>query len=361
MPANRGLKRKKLGIAVIYGGRSSEHEVSLLSAASVMAALDRNKYEVTPILIAKDGRWWHEPRNGRRRPLCPDPARPGWIKTDKKIDIVFPLVHGTGGEDGCLQGLLELAGVPYVGSGVLGSAVGMDKAVQKKLLRQAGLPVVAWVDFDDQAWRNDRQRLLAAIRRLGLPVFVKPANLGSSVGITKAHDRKELLAGISLALRYDTKVIVEKAVPRPCEIECSVIGETGRPLVSVPGEIVPSNEFYDYEAKYLDGRSSVLIPALLSAALSRHIRSLAGCVFTELEAYGLSRVDFLLTRGVKPKVFVNEINTIPGFTDISMFPKLWAASGWPYPRLLDAVIALAVRRAAVRSKLSRDHRPPQKK
>ncbi len=351
--------KKKLNVAVVYGGRSGEHEVSLLSAASVMKALDRGKYAVTPILIDKQGRWWHDPtgRPSGRKALKPDPRHPGWIRANDPIDVVFPLVHGTGGEDGCLQGLLEMAGVAYVGSGVLGSAVGMDKAVQKKILRQAGLPVVPWTDFRRDDWRRGRGRIVADIvRRLKLPVFVKPANLGSSVGITKAHDRKELMAGIRLALRYDTKVVVERAVPRPREIECSVLGGA-RPRASVPGEIVPSNEFYDYEAKYIDGRSRAFIPAPLPAAVSRRVRAMAGRVFSELEAFGLGRVDFLLTRGQRPRLFVNEINTIPGFTDISMYPKLWAASGLPYPRLLDQVIALARARTAVQDRLLRSYAP----
>lgn len=350
----------KPNVAVIYGGRSGEHEVSLLSAASVMAALDRNRYELTPVLIDKDGRWWHEPSSGRRRLLRPDPARPGWVRTDRAIDVAFPLVHGTGGEDGCLQGILEMAGVPYVGSGVLGSAVGMDKAVQKKILKQAGLPVVPWVDFTAGDWDARRGEMLRSVRRLGLPVFVKPANLGSSVGITKAHNQKELIDGIRLARRYDLKIVVEKAVPEAREIECAVIGGD-RPRVSLLGEIVPSNEFYDYEAKYIDGKSRSLIPAPLPAALAARIQRMAERVFGELEAGGLARIDFLVGRGRNPGIFVNEINTLPGFTSISMFPKLWEATGLPYGRLLDKLIDLAVKKAGQKERLVRTYRPRRRK
>jgi len=375
--SNRSGLNKKIAVAVIYGGKSGEHEVSLQSAASVIAALDTGKYSVLPIRIDKKGRWLHDqsllPPGGRtkalpsgtgRELLTPDPSRAGLLSGRSappgRIKVVFPLVHGTGGEDGCLQGLLEIAGMPYVGSGVLGSAVGMDKAVQKKILRDAGLPVVPWIDFTEAHWSKHRSELLRTIiRSLKLPVFVKPANLGSSVGITKAHNLKELIAGIRLALRYDLKVVVERAVDRAREIECAVIGES-EPLTSVLGEIVPSNEFYDYEAKYIDGRSKALIPAPLPTALAAKIRKMAGCVFTELEAGGLARVDFLLSRGRKPRVYVNEINTLPGFTNISMFPKLWEASGLAYGRLLDTLIALALEKADKKARLIRTYQPKQK-
>jgi D-alanine-D-alanine ligase len=361
--------KKKLAVAVVFGGRSGEHEVSLQSAASVIAALDPRKYDVAPILIDKRGQWWHEPsmlpgHNGRRRRLTPDPSNPGLMKMggrSNSFDVVFPLVHGTGGEDGCLQGLLETAGVPYVGSGVLGSAVGMDKAVQKKILREEGLPVVPWIDFTNMTWKRRQAGLLKVVTRLlGLPVFVKPANLGSSVGISKAHNLRELVAGIKLALRYDLKVVVEKAVDRAREIECSVIGND-EPLTSVLGEIVPSNEFYDYDAKYIDGKSRALIPAPLPPALAAHIKGMAGRVFTALEAGGLARVDFLVSRGATPRVFVNEINTLPGFTDISMFPKLWAASGLSYNKLLDRLIVLALDRAAKKRRLVRSYEPKRRR
>jgi len=361
--------KKRLAVAVVFGGRSGEHEVSLQSAASVITALDPKKYVVTPILIDKGGRWWHQAsmlpgRHGRCRLLTPDPSNPGLMKKAGRsggFDVVFPLVHGTGGEDGCLQGLLETAGVPYVGSGVLGSAVGMDKAVQKKILKEEDLPVVPWIDFTDTAWKERELELLRVImRRLGLPAFVKPANLGSSVGISKAHNLKELVAGIKLALRYDLKVVVEKAVDRAREIECAVIGND-EPLTSVLGEVVPSNEFYDYEAKYIDGKSRALIPAPLPPALADEIRKMAGRVFTALEAGGLARVDFLVSRGRSPRVFVNEINTLPGFTDISMFPKLWAASGLPYGKLLDKLINLALDRSEKRRRLVRSYEPKRRK
>ena len=362
--------KKKLNIAVVFGGRSGEHEVSQQSAASVMAALDPAKYSILPVRIDKQGRWRRDPSllpAGRSKALppgsanevlVPDPGRPGLIAGRGGLDVVMPLVHGTGGEDGCLQGLLELAGIPYVGSGVLGSAVGMDKAVQKKILDREGLPVVPWVDFTADAWRGRQNEIIRDIsRRFGFPVFVKPANLGSSVGISKAHDRRELLKAVRLALRFDLKVVVEKAVDRAREIECAVLGTTDAPEASVLGEIVPSNEFYDYNAKYIDGRSQALIPAPLPPALAAKIRQMAARTFTALEAYGLARVDFLLERGPRPRVYVNEINTLPGFTSISMYPKLWAASGLPYRRLIDKLVDLARRRGGQTRRLSRSYAP----
>ncbi|MFA6603537.1 MAG: D-alanine--D-alanine ligase family protein [Patescibacteria group bacterium] len=367
--------RKKLNIAVICGGRSGEHEVSLQSAASVIAALDPAKYSILPVRIDRAGRWLRDQSllpAGQAKTLMSGKrsgavlAQPGssWLNGANRravgIDVAIPLVHGTGGEDGCLQGLLELASIPYVGSGVLGSAVGMDKAVQKKILEREKLPVVPWLDFTDEAWQRNQEGIVRdIINRFGFPVFVKPANLGSSVGISKAHHLKELLAAIRLALSYDLKVVVEKSVERAREIECAVLGSTDAPETSVLGEIVPSNEFYDYEAKYIDGRSQALIPAPLPPALAAFIRQLAARTFTALEAYGLARVDFLLSRDKQPKVYLNEINTLPGFTSISMFPKLWAASGLSYGRLIDKLIALALKRGRRNGRLTRIYAPGQ--
>ncbi len=369
--------RKKINVAVIYGGRSGEHEVSVLSAASVISALSHQKYSVRPIMIGKDGRWHAIGRLKPDSPLTaldepgadgPAPAKNASLAVgtvdqpaDAGVDVVFPLVHGTGGEDGCLQGFLELAGKPYVGSGVLGSALGMDKAVQKKLLKQAGLPVVPAIDFKVDDWERRRSALIReAERSLGYPMFVKPVNLGSSVGISKAHDRQELIKGVALALRYDTKILIEKGVKNAREIECAVIGDDLDVRVSVPGEIVPSNEFYDYEAKYIDGRSEMRIPAKLPAALARRVRGYAERVFRTLETHGYARVDCFVTKGPRPRVFVNEINTIPGFTRFSMFPKLWEASGLPYGELLDTLIGLALARGRRQAALERSYEPKRK-
>jgi D-alanine-D-alanine ligase len=332
--------KRALSIAVIYGGVSGEHEVSLQSAASVMKALDKAKYDVTPILIDKRGRWHFKRKD----------------KELSSFDVVFPLVHGTFGEDGTLQGLLEMAGVAYVGSGVLGSALGMDKVVQKMVLERAGLPVTPSVAFKRADWETGRRGIVARIeRRLGYPAFVKPANLGSSVGVTKAHHRKELLAGIEEALDYDVKIIVEKAVPNAREIECAVIGND-EPRVSALGEIVPSNEFYDYAAKYLDGKSQAIIPAALPSSLAAKIAGLAKAAYVALDAAGFARVDCFVNRETG-EAFVNEINTIPGFTSISMFPKLWEASGLPFRKLLDELVRLALERARARRRLRRSFSP----
>ncbi len=369
--------RKKINVAVIYGGRSGEHEVSVLSAASVISALNNKKYSVRPIMIGKDGRWHTigqlKPDSGLAALADPDKSVLGPAKnaclavgtvsgpSDEGVDVVFPLVHGTGGEDGSLQGFLELAGKPYVGSGVLGSALGMDKAVQKKLLKGAGLPVVPWIDLKAQDWEARRPEIVrAAEKTLRYPMFVKPANLGSSVGISKAHDREELVKGVALALRYDTKVLIEKGIVNAREIECAVIGDDAEVRVSVPGEIVPSNEFYDYEAKYIDGRSEMRIPAELPAALAKRVRCCAERVFRTLETHGYARVDCFVTRGPRPKVYINEINTIPGFTRFSMFPKLWEASGLPYDQLLDVLIGYALARGERQSRLERSYEPKRK-
>lgn len=331
-------------VAVIYGGRSGEHEVSLQSAASVMAALDRSRYRVRPVFVDHDGRW-HAIAKGR--PGRTAPAE----QLLRGVNVVFPLIHGTFGEDGCLQGFLETVGLPYVGSGVLGSAVGMDKDMQKKVLARDGLPVVPWLAWRRREWRSDADALItAAERKFGYPIFVKPARLGSSVGISKAHDRNELRRAVVLAFRYDDKVVVEKGIERPREIEIGVIGNDVV-LTTVPGEIKPSNEFYDYAAKYLDGRSIAVIPADLTPAQKRTARRLAAKTYRSLEASGYARVDLLMGR--RGRFYVNEINTIPGFTRISMFPKMWTATGLRYSRLLDRLIGLAVERDAAARRLIR--------
>jgi D-alanine-D-alanine ligase len=379
---------KKLRVGVIYGGRSGEHEVSIASAAAVMANLDRARYEAVPIRIDRDGRWSlaDKPptaasasevieqtrseikalRAGREVHLLPRPSEetilaidrsrgrgdeePRAIVTGVGLDVIFPVLHGPHGEDGTVQGLLELANVPYVGCGVLASAVGMDKALMKRVFGAAGLPQCAYAVVL-------RRRVLAEtelvaselVERLGLPVFVKPANLGSSVGISKARTMDELIEALKLAADYDRKVVVEAAVPNAREIEVAVLGNDD-PVASVPGEIVPSREFYDYEAKYLDGSSRLAIPADVPADMGARLQELAIEAFRAIDGAGLSRVDFLVD-GSRGEVFVNEINTMPGFTTISMYSKLWAATGMTYPELVDRLVQLALERHAEKQQL----------
>jgi len=378
-------------VGVIYGGRSGEHEVSLASAAAVFKNLDPARYEAIPIKIEKDGRWSlpdrppaidkaadviHETRtplleaDDRRethlvaRPggdtlvtLDPstraqEPARSGQATVSGvKLDVVFPVLHGPYGEDGTVQGLLELANVPYVGAGVLASAVGMDKAAMKLVFAAKGLPICDYEVVLRRDWQHDeRATLQTVVDRLGFPVFVKPANLGSSVGISKAKHVAELRTAIKLAGEFDRKVIVEAAVPKAREIEVAVLGND-EPDASVPGEIIPSGEFYDYEAKYLNADSRDVIPAPLPERLTQEIRLLAVAAFKALDCAGMARVDFLLADDGSGSLYVNELNTIPGFTTISMYSKMWAASGVSYPQLIDRLIALAIERHAEKQQL----------
>lgn len=317
----------KLRVAVLYGGRSGEHEVSIRSAESVMAAMDPARYEIVRIFIRKDGRW--EPR-----PILPEPgANPG-------IDVVFPVLHGTFGEDGTVQGLLELADLPYVGGGVLASAASMDKDVMKRLCREAGLPIVDYL-----VQYRENLDPAAAERRFAYPLFVKPANLGSSVAVSKARDRAELEAALALAAQYDRKVIVERAIVGR-ELECSVLGNRN-PEASLPCEIVPSREFYDYQDKYILDAARLIVPAELPSEVTREVRRLAVACYRAVECEGMARVDFLL-EAATGQLYINEINTIPGFTSISMFPRMWEATGLPYPRLIDRLIELALERHAER-------------
>ena len=326
---------KKLRVGVIYGGRSGEHEVSVASAASIFKHIDAEKYEAVPIRIEKTGRW----SLGGRVPQALSAAavlegqrtealqaiEPSAAVAASGIDVVFPVLHGPYGEDGTVQGLLELANVAYVGAGVLGSAAGMDKAVMKTLFAAGGLPIVPHLVALRREWERDGRDVTRRVRDdLRYPVFVKPANLGSSVGISKARSDAELTVAMELALQFDRKIVIEAAVPDAREIECAVLGND-EPRASVPGEIIPSREFYDYEAKYLDEASELLIPAPLSAAETARIQQLAVDAFRAAEGAGMARVDFLIGRGTG-EVFVNEVNTIPGFTTISMYPKLWEAS-----------------------------------
>ncbi len=365
----------KLNVAVFFGGRSAEHDVSLVSAAAVMGALDRDKYRVIPVGITREGRWLAggDPlealRSGRIPGDCStatilaDPLEPGLLLLQGTkgryrgdfipVDVVFPVLHGPFGEDGTLQGLLELAGLPYVGAGVLGSAASMDKVIMKILFRQHGLPVGDFLSFSAGAWAKDAPALCRRIEaELGYPCFVKPANMGSSVGISKARNRQELIAGVNEALRYDRKVLAEAFIPGR-EVELSVLGDEEEAVASPPGEIIPCNEFYDYQAKYHDPRSRLLIPAPLPRRVTLRLQELAVRAFHAVECCGMGRVDLFYQEETET-IFLNEINTIPGFTSISMYPKLWEAGGLPFPGLLDRLISLARERGARRRSLSLD-------
>ncbi|MGE5205094.1 MAG: D-alanine--D-alanine ligase family protein [Chlamydiota bacterium] len=390
---------KKIRVGILFGGRSGEHEVSLLSAASVLDAIDKEQYEVVPIGITKEGRWvtagraeqllrsnniskGHEKRHLRAGdpdytpgaavlakgesvvvPPVPVYSSTGamtsfepeggaalarrWTDNVIKVDVVFPVLHGTFGEDGTIQGLLELADIAYVGAGVLGSAAGMDKDIMKQLFRGAGLPMVKHVTVLRRDWERDPKKVQRLVEtRLKYPVFVKPANLGSSVGISKAHTREELPASINTAADYDRKIVVEQGVGgkkhKARELECSVLGND-EPVASLPGEVVPGKEFYDYAAKYLEEGSQLIIPAKLTKAQIKQVQEMAVAAFRAVDCSGLARVDFLMDPQTK-KIYVNEINTMPGFTAISMYPKLWAASGISYPELIHRLIQLALER-----------------
>lgn len=368
--------KSKIRVGVIFGGRSAEHEVSLVSAASVIGALNKDRYDVVPIGITPEGKWLSAPEAVRMLKersgvsdlstsiLLPDPTVHGLLEFKANspaglpqiLDVLFPLVHGTFGEDGTMQGLFELAGIPYVGAGVLGSSVGMDKVVTKQLCERAGIPVVPYLSFLNSEYERNGKQLLSQIeKKLRYPCFVKPANTGSSVGISKAHDRKELVAAVELATQYDRKLLVEKAVRDAREIEVSVLGNDD-PVASVPGEIVSSNEFYDYDAKYVDGKSTAIIPARLPRSVVKKIQQLAVRTFRTIECCGMGRADFLLAKRTNT-IFMNEINTIPGFTSISMYPKLWEASGMPYSTLLDRLIELAIERFQEKQNMKTTYKP----
>ncbi len=359
------MAKKKLRVGILFGGRSGEHEVSLRSAASILKAIDRKKYEIVPIGIGKNGHWLGGEQaqallGGTAAPLQLEASAGGGLEQSSaltgSLDVIFPVLHGTFGEDGTIQGLLELADLAYVGSGVLGSAAGMDKDAMKKLFAACGLPQTPHVTLLRAEWKADPKRCQKAIEKaLAYPLFVKPANLGSSVGISKVHDRSELAAAMDLAAGFDRKLVVEQGVggpgAKPRELEVAVLGNDA-PEASVVGEIVPAKEFYDYEAKYqLSGpdESVSIIPAKLTAAEQKQIRTMALQAFRACDCAGLARVDFLMepaVRGTKPKIYLNEINTMPGFTSISMYPKLWEASGLPYRELIDRLIELARERQA---------------
>jgi D-alanine-D-alanine ligase len=364
----------KLKIGVLFGGRSAEHEVSIVSATSVINALDKSKYDIVPIGISKEGRWLSAVNviqllrdkspieQFPEHVLLPDPRKQSLVnisgafpQNGQKVDVIFPVIHGTFGEDGTIQGLFELADIAYVGAGVLGSAVGMDKVIAKQLLEHAGIPVAKGIAFLYSQYEKNEKELIADIeRKLKYPCFVKPPNQGSSVGISKAHNRRELVAAIHLAGEYDRKVLVEKAVTKPREIELSVMGNDD-PVVSLPGEIIPSNEFYDYDAKYVDGKSDAHIPAKLPKTLIKKLQQTALKAYKVLDCAGMARVDFLVQRN--GKIFLNEINTLPGFTSISMYPKMWEASGVSYSDLLDKLIGFAIERHQAKKKLKTFYTP----
>jgi D-alanine-D-alanine ligase len=372
---------KRLRVAVLYGGRSGEHEVSLQSAASVINHLDRARFEIVPVAIDKQGRWHLNDisllegktslpvfKNAPRVVLPPGPAdaesgsaliRLGESGEARGIDVVFPVMHGPLCEDGTIQGLLELAGLPYVGCGVLASAIAMDKEMAKRVARDASIPIVPYVSLKHEVWKKGKQQFATRIaEQLGYPVFVKPANLGSSVGVQKVKEPDGLNAALEDAFNYDRKVLVEAAV-NAREIEVSVLEnleEGVDPLASIPGEIDPAHEFYSYEAKYLDEKGAALIiPAKLSPEQTRRAQEIARKVFTALECEGMARVDLFLDR-TSGDFFFNELNTIPGFTSISMYPKLWEASGISYLELLSKLIDLAVARHEKKKTLVREFR-----
>jgi D-alanine-D-alanine ligase len=348
---------KRLRVGVLFGGRSGEHEVSLASATSVIRALDPEKYEAVPIGISKDGRWLvgtgavkmlpEVLKSGERVSLPPDPTSAALVPLAQgsghptvSIDVVFPVLHGTFGEDGTVQGLLELAGLPYVGAGVLASAVGMDKDVQKRLFKEARLPIVPFLAFARTEWEKNRAAVLAQIKKtFKYPIFVKPATLGSSVGMTRVKSVGDLPAAMDVAGEFGLKIIVERGV-NAREIEVSVLGNDEL-RASIPGEIVPHREYYDYQAKYLEGGTQLVIPAALTKKQVATFQAYAVRAFRAIDGTGMARCDFFLDRR-NGKIYVNELNTIPGFTSISMYPKLWEASGLPYPKLIDRLIELAL-------------------
>ena len=348
---------KRLRVGILFGGRSGEHEVSLASAASVIRALNPEKYEAVPIGIAKDGRWLvgggalkllaDVLKSGERVVLPPDPTAGSLVslssgsgRSSVAVDVIFPVLHGTFGEDGTVQGLLDLAGLPYVGAGVLASAVGMDKDVQKRLFEQAGLPIVPFVAVRRSEWEDDRELVSRTLRKkFKFPFFVKPATLGSSVGMSRVKNPKEIGPAMDLAAEFALKIIVERAVSAR-EIEVSVLGNDAVEA-SIPGEIIPHREFYDYAAKYLEQGTRLEIPAKLSKKQVDIFQEYAVRAFHAIDGTGMSRCDFFLERRTN-KIFINELNTIPGFTSISMYPKLWEASGLPYTKLIDRLIELAL-------------------
>ena len=365
--------KKRLRVALIFGGRSGEHEVSLMSARSVLSVLDPAKYEVTQIGITLEGKWLtgedvlgklEAGKSTGLEPviITPDPSEPGiYVLHDKKleklsdVDVYFPLLHGTYGEDGTIQGLLEMANAAYVGAGVAGSSVGMDKGIFKDVMLTHNIPSVAFVLLLRSEIENDMDTAIGKAEKVGAyPLFTKPANLGSSVGIMKCHNRSDLQEGLMEATRFDRRVLVEQGVANVREIEVSVLGNE-EPRASVPGEVLPSREFYSYESKYIDGTSGLVIPAPLPEDTCKRIQELAVQAYKAIDAAGMARVDFFIDKD-SGQVYLNELNTIPGFTKISMYPKLWGASGIPYSELVDRLIELALQRKGERDRTSHSYR-----
>lgn len=376
------MMEHKLHVGVLFGGRSGEHEVSLMSARSVLASIDRSKYRVTQIGIAHDGAWWvgenvldalmqSDVSGLSPAALFPDPTRRSLyrilpedtheqLERLAELDVIFPVLHGTFGEDGALQGLLELADLAYVGAGVLGSALGMDKGVFKSVMQAEGIPVVEWMVATRSEIESNVQAVAQRAMQLAdFPLFIKPANLGSSVGVTLCLSAADVVEGLFEAARFDRRVLVERGVKNPREIEVSVLGND-QPQASIPGEIIPSREFYSYEAKYIDGKSELLIPAPISVELTRQVQDLALRAYRAIDCAGMARVDFLLEResqsGSDPKLYLSEVNTIPGFTKISMYAKLWEYGGLSYSELIDRLIELALERKAERDRTERRFR-----
>ncbi len=361
------MSQKKTRVAVLFGGQSGEHEVSLVSAQAVIDALDTAKYQVIPVGITKDGHWFSGPETMATLIAMADPARlPADATTSGRaerptivpapttlaptvvqlllsdVDVVFPVLHGPMGEDGTIQGLLEVLGLPYVGCGVAASAVGMDKALMKAAFAAEGLPVLPWLLVRRHEWQRDPQRVYASIEaQLTYPLFVKPANMGSSVGVSKAYDRATLETALIEAARYDRRIVVEQGIDAR-EIEVSVLGND-EPETSIPGEIIPAGEWYDYQAKYLSGQSQIIIPAPIDEPLTQQLCILARNAFVAIDGAGLARVDFLLDK-TSHVPWLNEVNTMPGFTSVSMYAKMWSASGLEYAALLDRLIMLALER-----------------
>ncbi|MBL7075522.1 D-alanine--D-alanine ligase [candidate division KSB1 bacterium] len=355
----------KLRVGILFGGRSCEHEVSLQSARSVVEALDKDKYEVLLIGISKEGKWLVSSRaleylkegkldgGGQPMVMLNYPASKSLVKIQdetiapsragEKVDVVFPLLHGPFGEDGTVQGLLELADVPYVGAGVMASAVGMDKGIMKMVFKAHNLPILDFMVLKRGDWEGGRDKILVDIgKEFDYPLFIKPCNLGSSVGISKVHNFSELAPALNLAAQYDRKMIIEQGGINCREIEASVLGNDD-PIVSVPGEIIPCNEFYDYDAKYIDENSQLIIPADLPIKTIEEIQQIAVKAFKAVDCAGMARVDFLVQRETH-EIYLSEVNTIPGFTKISMYPKLWEASGISYTELISRLIELAIER-----------------
>jgi D-alanine-D-alanine ligase len=359
------MTTKKLRVGIIFGGRSGEHEVSYCSATSIINAIDKNKYTVIPIGITKQGKWISPQetaialQSGKIEGkssvvLLSDPSSKALIFIDsnqglnkspdlEKLDVIFPVLHGPYGEDGTVQGLLELANIPYVGAGVAASAISMDKDLMKIIFQQKGLPVLKWLTIKRKEWQVDKVETLSLVQKnFEYPLFVKPTNLGSSVGITKVHEKEELEKAIDLASSYDRKILIEQGLEEAREIECSVLGND-EPRVSVVGEVKPAGEFYDYDSKYIDEGTQLIVPANLPDKVSQEVQQIALRAFRAVDAAGMARVDFFVTKK-ENKIYLSEINTIPGFTSVSMYPRLWQATGISYPELIDRLIQLALER-----------------